>query len=268
MYAKLVTMGATAIGFYRVFIAGLVLVAFVRLRRQPLVSGGALGLLAIASVCYAGDLWVWHQSIKWIGPGLATLLASFQVFILTIVGVAVFRERADWRLYVAIPLALVGLMLLVGLDWSALAPEKRAGVWLGLATAVFYAGYLLALRQARAITVGRTAAGDLALVSIVSAVFLAGASLTAGESLVIDTWWNGSWLTVYAIGSQVVAWVMISSSLPYVPASKVGLLLLLQPTLSFLWDILFFGREIALHEGAGLLIALFAIWLGSQRVKS
>ncbi|MBT8132333.1 MAG: DMT family transporter [Gammaproteobacteria bacterium] len=268
VFVKLINMGPTAIGFYRVFIAGVILAVYLRLRGQALLRGRAKWLLLVAAVFYAGDLWVWHQSIQWIGPGLATLLAAFQVFILTFVGVLFFREPAGWRLFVAVPLAFVGLMLLVGVDWSILAPEKRAGVWLGLATGVFYAGYLLSLREARSRASSSSAAGDLAVVSLATAVLLAGISIPMQETLRVSTLWDGSWLAVYAIASQVIAWVMISSSLPFVPASRVGLLLLLQPTLSFVWDILFFDRPVAVHEGAGAVIALFAIWLGSYHSKA
>lgn len=267
VFVKLIDMGPTAIGFYRVFLAGVILAIYLRLRGQKLFQGRALWLLGAAALFYMGDLWVWHQSIQWIGPGLATLLAAFQVFILTAVGVLFFKETAGWRLFVSIPLALVGLMLLVGLDWSILEPEKRAGVWLGLATAVFYAGYLLSLRAARARAPKQSTAGDLALVSLGTAVLLGGASLQMGETLVVNTVWDGTWLSVYAVMSQVIAWVLISGSLPHVPASRAGLLLLLQPTLSFVWDILFFQRPVAVHEAIGLVVALFAIWLGSQRAE-
>lgn len=264
VFVKLVDMGPTAIGFYRVFLAGVILAIYLRLRGEALFKGRAIWLLMAAAVFYMGDLWVWHQSIQWIGPGLATLLAAFQVFILTTVGIVFYKESAGWRLFVAVPLALLGLMLLVGVDWSILAPEKRAGVWLGLATAVFYAGYLLSLRKARAVGQNKSAAGDLAVVSLGTAVLLGAVSFPMGESLAVTTVWNGSWLAAYAVFSQVIAWVLISSSLPFVPASRAGLLLLLQPTLSFVWDIVIFKRPVAPHEAAGAVVTLFAIWLGSQ----
>lgn len=267
VFVALIDMGSTAIGFYRVFIGGVILVALLVLRRRPLIGRGGFWLIVAGSVCYMGDLWVWHQSIRWIGPGLATLLAAFQVFVLTTVGVVFFGERAGWRLWVAIPLAMLGLGLLVGVDWSVLAPERRAGVWLGLATAVFYSGYLLSLRQVRFRARGRGPTADLALISLGSALLLGMASFPAGESLAIASPQDGLLLCCYAIGSQVIGWILITGSLPHVPASRAGLLLLLQPTLSFLWDILFFARGIAIHEAIGVLLALFAIWLGSQHNK-
>ncbi len=41
--------------------------------------------------------------------------------------------------------------------------------------------------------------------------------------------------------------------------------LLLQPTLSFAWDVLFFARGLTLQELAGAVIMLGAIYLGSKQ---
>ncbi|NND58931.1 MAG: DMT family transporter [Gammaproteobacteria bacterium] len=268
VFVALIDMGSTAIGFYRVGIAGVILVIIVLVGRKTLIGSGGFLLLGAACFFYMGDLWVWHQSIAWIGPGLATLLAAFQVFVLTTFGVLFLGERAGWRLLVAIPLALIGLGLLVGIDWSVLSAEKRNGVWLGLATAVFYSGYLLSLRQARFRTADRGPTADLAWVSLGTALLLGLASIPAGDSLVVTNIEDGLWLVSYAIGSQVIGWMLITSSLPHVPASRAGLLLLLQPTLSFVWDIVFFARGITAYEAGGAILALFAIWLGSQRDNS
>jgi hypothetical protein len=43
----------------------------------------------------------------------------------------------------AVPLALLGLGLIVGFDWSDLPGDYRLGVIFGLLTATAYAGYLL-----------------------------------------------------------------------------------------------------------------------------
>ena len=43
-----------------------------------------------------------------------------------------------------------------------------------------------------------------------------------------------------------------------------GIALLLQPTLSFVWDVAFFARPMSAKELLGAAIALFAIYLGSR----
>jgi drug/metabolite transporter (DMT)-like permease len=111
----------TASAFYRLAIGGAVLLVWVRLRGERLwVRPALMAAVAIAGACFALDLFFWHRSILYVGAGLSTLLANFQVFILTLVGFLVYRQRPQTLQLVAIPLALGGLLLIVGVDWSGL----------------------------------------------------------------------------------------------------------------------------------------------------
>ena len=121
------------------------------------------------------------------------------------------------------PPGIVGVSMIVGFEWQSLTPEYRTGVILGLLTAFFYASYVLSLRRARTIQPRRTGAiVDVALASVFSTLFLyLGAQLT-GESLAIPGGRDLSLLIGYAMVTQVAGWVLISSSLPMLPASRVG----------------------------------------------
>ena len=67
----------------------------------------------------------------------------------------------------------------------------------------------------------------------------------------------------YALFSQVIGWVLITHSLPRVRASLAGLLLLLQPALAFVWDILFFSKETTALNLIGAAVTLTAIYIGA-----
>ncbi|MFB3063956.1 MAG: EamA family transporter, partial [Gammaproteobacteria bacterium] len=56
-------------------------------------------------------------------------------------------------------------------------------------------------------------------------------------------------------------------SLAQVPASRVGLILLLQPLLAFVWDVLFFARSITPTELTGAVLTLLGIYLGMRKVR-
>jgi hypothetical protein len=73
---------------------------------------------------FALDLFFFHRSILFVGPGLATLLANFQVFILALAGVVLLGERLNWQTAVSIPLAVLGLATIVGFDWLSLRPAE------------------------------------------------------------------------------------------------------------------------------------------------
>jgi drug/metabolite transporter (DMT)-like permease len=217
-----------------------------------------------ACIFFALDLWFWHRSINYVGPGLSTLLANFQVFIMTAAGIVILREAPRPMQLVAIPLALFGLTLIVGLDWGNLPPDYRLGVIFGLLTAASYAGYLLSLRHSRRGSKHRLPSREVAVISLVTAVILGASALAEGESLAIGTPDDAIWLICYGIFSHCIGWMFIASSLPHVSTTEAGVALLLQPTLSFVWDVVFFERPMTATELAGAVIALIAIYLGSR----
>jgi drug/metabolite transporter (DMT)-like permease len=265
VFVKLATIPPTSSAFYRCAVGALLLMAWFTRRRDELWSGGrGFVMLMVAALFFALDLVAWHRSILYIGPGLATLLANFQAFGLALAGVLVFGQRMRWWTMLSIPLAFLGLSLIIGFDWRGLAEQDRRGIILGLLTAVFYTGYLLSLRRARFLATARTPAGDLTLVSIGSAVILGASAQVEHVSLAIDSAWDGGLMFGYGATCQVLGGVLISSSLAYVTAARVGLILLLQPTLSYMWDIWLFDLPITATQALGAAIALVAIYLGSR----
>ena len=95
-------------------------------------------------------------------------------------------------------------------------------------------------------------------------VILAITVLAEGESLAIGTYEDFGWLVGYGVLSHCLGWLFIASSLSEVTAVEAGIALLLQPTLSFVWDVLIFGPEMTVIELAGASLALIAIYLGSR----
>ena len=162
-------------------------------------------------------------------------------------------------------MAVTGLGLIVGADWTLLDAEYRWGLIFGLLTAVIYATYILFLRRARTADPDSAPARDLTVASLVAATFLGLTGIAEGVDMTIPTLTAGGLLVAYALVGQVIGWVLISSSLPHVPASRVGLILLLQPFLAFVWDVLFFSRPLANREIIGAVLVLAAIFMGSWR---
>lgn len=266
VFVNLVEVAPTASAFYRTLIGGLVLLTWVVLRRRWRWPSRWVALaIAGAGLAFAADLSVWHRSILYIGPGLATLLGNFQVFALAFIGVVFFNERLRPRLVISTLVAVVGLGLIVGTDWRGLDARSRAGIGFGLLTAVMYAAYVLCLRAAGRASPTPAPARDLAVASLLSALFLLALVGAEGASLAIPSARDASLLVGYALVAQVFGWLLISSALEYVPASRVGLLLLLQPSLAFVWDIAFFARSFGGREAVGAALALGAIYIGTTR---
>jgi len=269
VWVKLVSVSPTVSGFYRVLIGGGALALYLIFTRRRLgLSRRTMAILMLSAGFFAFDLWFWHRSIGYVGPGLATLLGNFQVFFMMLAGAVLLHQRPHTRQLIAVPLALGGLTLIVGLDWDALPADYRLGLVFGLLTALTYAGYLLTLREARARSAHRSAAREVAVVSLATAVLLGMAAATEGVSLAIPTLADAGWLLSYGILSHCIGWLFIAGALPRVSVTEAGLALLLQPTLSFVWEVLFFARAVTVTECVGAVVVLLAIYLGStQKMK-
>ncbi len=265
VWVRLVSVSPTTSGFYRVSIGGAALALFLAASRRRLqLSRRVWSILMLASVLFALDLWFWHRSIQYVGPGLATLLANFQVFIMMLAGIVLLRQAPRPLNLIAVPMALVGLGMIVGLDWQSLPEDYRRGVMFGLLTAVAYAGFLLTLRASRANSTHALPAREVAVISCVAAMILGVSAFAEGESLAIPTYADAMWLVCYGILSHCIGWLFIASSLQQVTTIEAGLALLLQPTLSFIWDVVFFSRPMTAIELSGAAIVLTAIYLGSR----
>jgi drug/metabolite transporter (DMT)-like permease len=266
VFVKLAPVGPTAAGFYRMLFGGAALLVILVARRERLpTSAAAFGLAAACGVFFALDIAFWHQSIHYVGPGLATILANFQVFFLAAVGVLFLRERLSWRLVVGTLAAFGGMYLVVGVKWGELAATFKWGILLGLITALCYTAFLLTLRRVRRLPPSSrpTAMGTVVIVSFVSAGCLAAIVAFRGESFGIPDGGTAATLVAYGLAGQVLGWVLISSGVPGMEASRLGLLLLLQPSLAFVWDMLFFGRPTTALDVVGVVVALAAIYLGT-----
>jgi len=268
VFVKLAHVGPATAGFYRMLFGGLILLLLLGLRREPIFRGHGLSpLVAVCGLLFSLDLTFWHRSIQAVGPGLSTLLANFQVFFLALAGVWLLGEKTTWQLALSLPLAMAGLYFLVGPDWGNFPEIYKRGVVFGLLAALCYAAYLLFLRKIRSESDRRSSYHTVAFVSLFSALFM-GLEVWLGEEGFgipdLQSWLS---LVAYGIAGQVLGWVFISRGLPMVNASRAGLILLLQPTLAFLWDILLFQRPITPRETSGAILALVAIYLGTLGEK-
>jgi drug/metabolite transporter (DMT)-like permease len=268
VFVKLAHVGPAAAGFYRMLFGGSILFFVGWIKGQHLSrSRSNFFLMVCCSIFFALDLTFWHRSIHYVGPGLATLLSNFQVFFLASYGLVVLRERFTWKLGVSIPLGMVGLYLIVGLNWETLPDAYQRGVLFGGIAALGYSAYLIALREVQKDLTSTSSIANLALISLLTAGLLGAETWLQGESFHIPD--PVSWLALvsYGLVSQVLGWLLISRGMARMKAGQVGLVLLLQPTLAFVWDVLLFQRTTSLMEGIGALLALIAIYLGTLRQR-
>jgi drug/metabolite transporter (DMT)-like permease len=222
-----------------------------RQRRDRLLALGA-------GVFFAVDLICWHYSIKAVGAGLATVLGNIQVVLVAVIAWATLGERPSNRTLAAIPVVFSGVVLISGVVGSgAYGNNPALGVVYGVATAIAYAGFILVLRQAGGDL--RQPAGPLFDATLSAAVFSAIGGIAIGD---ID-WTPGpesqAWLVLLALSSQVLGWLLISVSLPRLPAAITSIVLMLQPMTTVLLGAVLLSEKPSAVQLSGVFVVLAGV---------
>jgi len=275
VFVKIANVGPSVSAFYRVFFGGIILAILTRIRGESFWKGVKSFKYAIfAALAFSLDLFLWHRSILYVGPGLATILGNLQVFFMAGFAFLFLKEKPTWKLLISIPLAVLGLFMIIGFDWSTASAGYHTGVILGFGTALSYAIYILLLRQSQRIPEKLSIYANLAIITLITAFLLGMEILIRGqESFAIPDLQTWGALVGLGLIIQVIGWILISKGLSEIEASVAGLLLLLQPALAFTWDILIFGRSATVVILTGAVLTLAAIYLGAtgrrkKRVKT
>jgi drug/metabolite transporter (DMT)-like permease len=223
--------GTTALFRCGLALPGLIGLAVLEQRRRgtrPLRTRVRAG---VAGMFLGVDLLLWTHAIYDVGAGIATVLGNLQVFFVTFIAWLWFRERPRRQFLLALPVVMIGVVLVAGIAGNSSSNyHPVAGVLYGLGTSVSYAAFIVILRTSA--TQAPHIAGPLAdatagalLASVVSGLAFGQLSLDPPLAAL-------GWLLVLALTSQTLGWLLITSSLPRLPAAISSLLLLLQPAAS------------------------------------
>jgi drug/metabolite transporter (DMT)-like permease len=240
----------------------LILVAWVERRRYGPLPRRNIGLALLAGLFFAGDLTAWHHAIEAVGAGLATVLGNLQVLFVGIAAWLLLGERPSRAVFTAVPIVLVGVVLISGLiDADAYGRDPGLGVLLGVLTAICYAAYLLIIRR-----VGRDLrrpAGPVAL----STAATAGAAILYGTATStfqpVPPVESIAWLALLGVSAQSAGYLLISISLPRLPAVLTSIILLAQPVSTVLLSMVLLAEAPSAAQLAGVALVIGGIALAT-----
>jgi drug/metabolite transporter (DMT)-like permease len=206
-------------------------VALAERRRFGPLPRETIRLAAIAGVFFTGDLMFWHHAIEAVGAGLATVLGNLQVIIVGFFAWLLLGERPSRATLLALPVVLAGVILISGVVGSgAYGADPRLGVILGVATALCYSGYLLIIRRGGRDP--RRPAGPVAIATIVVAACAFVVGEAVGDLDLVPPLQSFFWLALLGVTAQSAGYLLISISLPRLPAVVTSIILLAQPVMS------------------------------------
>jgi drug/metabolite transporter (DMT)-like permease len=215
-------------------------------------------LAALAGVFFSVDLICWHHAIENVGAGLATVLGNLQVAFVPLVAWLALGERPAARVLATLPLVLSGVVLISGvLEDGAYGANPTQGVIYGAATGLAYTGFILVLRAGSGEL--QRVAGPLFDATLVAAVAATVGGALIGDVDLVPAWPAHAWLVILALSSQVLGWLLISASLPRLPAALTSLLLTIQPVGSVALGVVLFAEAPSALQLAGVAAILVGL---------
>ena len=225
--------------------------------RNRMLAFSAGLLLAIDFVGY-------HSAIDYIGSGIATLIGNSQVVIVTLASWWMFGERPNRMIIFALPMVMLGLMLISGIwDDEPYGDDPIKGVVGGIVAAIFYSSFLILYRfsnriQAPSVNLQLDATAGAAMGLLIAGIM----PLSRLDIEPIDfsfTWPGHGWIILLAASCQVIGWIAITYALPRLPAAHTSFAILLQPVLTILWGVIILSENPSIQQIGGMSLIFAAI---------
>ena len=267
IFVRVSEAGPTATAFWRVALAVPVLWLLYPVFKKAQASAATASwpLFLAAGAAFAGDLGFWHSSIKLTSVANSTLLANLASLFVTLAAWVFLRQRPRGQFLAGLAAALAGVALLVhtSLEFS---PTGLVGDALGVVTAIFYAGYILAVKGLR--DRGESTLRLMAVTSTITALLLLPIALASGERMLPATalgWWMliGLALVSHAAGQGLIAY-----ALAHLPAPFSSVSLLFQPVMAALFAWLLLAEALVPLQVAGGCVVLAGIYLARRGSKA
>jgi drug/metabolite transporter (DMT)-like permease len=263
LFVRWADVGPYASAFWRVFLALPFLGVWMRIENRsaawPQLDRAAL----LAGLLFTGDLFFWHLAILGTTVANATFLATTAPIWVALGAWLVLSEAVGSRALIGLALCILGGFALLGESYG-FAPQRLMGDLYGVATAVFFGAYVLAVRAARA----RRGAAEVMFVStaITSACLFVIAF--AFEPRILPQSMNGAAaLLALAIISQVGGQGLVAVALGTLPATFSSLVIFLEALAAagFGWWLL--NEPLGLAQALGGVLILFGIWVARPRAN-
>jgi drug/metabolite transporter (DMT)-like permease len=260
IFVRLSDVGPTASAFWRVALAAPLLWPLLALSSARAVRPDWRLLLA-AGFAFAGDLGFWHWSIQFTSVANSTLLANLASLFVTLAAWIFWRQRPSALFVAGLAAALAGVGLLVHTSLQ-FSPSALLGDALGVVTAVFYAGYILAVKDLR--DRGVATLEVMAVTTTLTALFLLPVALASGETLLPQS--ASGWLTLLGLAwiSHCAGQGLIAYSLAHLPAAFSSVSLLFQPVMAAIFAWILLSEPLTPLQMAGGAVVLVGIYLARR----
>ena len=263
LFVRWADVGPYASAFWRVFLALPFLWVWMRWEKRPASAPHASidRAVILAGLFFTGDLFFWHRAILGTTVANATFLATTAPIWVALGAWLVLSEQVDRRALIGLALCIMGGFALVGESYS-LVPQRLMGDLYGLATAVFFGAYILAVRT------GRARHGAAALMfwsTAITSACLFVIAFVFEPRILPQSMMGAAALLALALVSQVGGQGLVAVALGTLPATFSALVIFLEAIAAASFGWLLLNEPLGLVQALGGVLILFGIWIARPR---
>ena len=263
LFVRWADVGPYASAFWRVFLALPFLWGWMRVeqrqtgKRNPPLDRAVL----LAGLFFTGDLFFWHLAILGTTVANATFLATTAPLWVALGSWLVLSEAVERRILAGLAFCLMGGFALVGESYG-FVPQRLMGDLYGVATAVFFGAYVLAVRAARK---SHGAAEVMFVSTAITSVCLFVIAFACEPRILPQSMPGVAALLALAIVSQVGGQGLVAVALGTLPATFSALVIFLEAIAAASFGWLLLGEALGLAQMLGGVLILIGIYVARPR---
>jgi len=265
LFVRWADVGPYTSAYWRVFLALPFLWIWMRLE-NPKIDRKALlsdGVVLLAGLFFTGDLFFWHLAILNTTVANATFLATTAPIWVALGAWLLLSEAIGWRILIGLALCILGGLALIGESYGYV-PQRLLGDLFGVATALFFGLYVVAVRAARA----RYGAAVLMFSSTAITAACLFVIATTFEERFLPQSVNGALaLLALALISQVGGQGLVAVALGTLPATFSALVIFLEAVAAAAFGWLLLNEPLGLVQALGGVLILFGIYVARPRAS-
>ena len=253
---KLQLTGGLISAFYRMAIAGALLLPYVIVTKKFKLPRASILILAVlCGLLFASDVAVWNISIQESSATQASLLTNLSPVWVGIASFLFLKNKPATNFWIGTVIAVFGMITLVGFEFF-LNLDFNAAFLLAILSGVLYAIYMFVSKN---VLSEMDVLSFMMVTLITSTLFLGVVCLALNEPF--SGFSNAGWLVLFIQGivCQLIAWLLISYATQNMRATRVSLSLLGQAVLATILAWLFLDEKITFQMIVGGLILLLGI---------
>jgi drug/metabolite transporter (DMT)-like permease len=261
-------VGPFASAFWRVALALPVLYAWMRIEETGAPPGSPRRSFdratVFAGIAFAGDLFFWHLAILNTTVANATFFATTAPLFVILIVWLVLRQRISQGTVIGLVLCLLGGASLIGQSVQV-EPDRIRGDLYGIATAVFFGIYFLAVGRARS---GSGAGRVTFEASLVTAAVLLGVALFFDTRVVPQTREGVLALMALAFISHAGGQGLLAVALGRLPPVFSSLVIFLEAIAAAALGWIVLGERLTPIQFVGGALILLGIWAARPRAQA